>query len=92
VRVALGAQRGDLLRLVVGEGARLTGIGIAVGAVGAVVMARALAARVPGVRGTAPALIVGVAALLGAIALVASWIPARRAAGVEATGALLASD
>jgi putative ABC transport system permease protein len=92
VRVALGAQRRDLLRLVVGEGARLTGIGIAVGALAAVLMARVLAARLPGVRGAEPALILGVAALLGAIALVASWIPARRAANAEAMGALSTGD
>ncbi|HEY9226588.1 MAG TPA: FtsX-like permease family protein, partial [Gemmatimonadaceae bacterium] len=88
VRVALGAQRGDVLRLVVGHGALLGGIGIAIGLIGALGVTRFLRTLLFGVSPFDPASFVGVAAVLAAIALVASYVPARRAARVDPVEAL----
>ncbi|MEJ7809818.1 MAG: ABC transporter permease [Gemmatimonadaceae bacterium] len=83
VRMALGARPRDVLRLVVGEGWVLTAIGIGVGLAGALVAARALAGMLFGVSPSDPATFLGIAALLAAVALFASYIPARRASRVD---------
>jgi putative ABC transport system permease protein len=88
VRVALGAQRGDVLRLIVGHGAMLGGIGVAIGLVGALAVTRFLRTLLFGVSPFDPASFVGVAVVLTAIALLASYIPARRAARVDPVEAL----
>ena len=88
VRVALGAQRGDVLRLIVGHGALLGAIGIAIGLVGALAVTRFLRTMLFGVSPFDPASFAGVSALLTAIALLASYLPARRAARVDPVEAL----
>jgi putative ABC transport system permease protein len=88
VRVALGAQRGDVMRLIVGHGALLGGIGIVIGLVGALAMTRFLRTLLFGVSPFDPVSFGSVAAVLTAIALLASYIPARRAAKVDPVEAL----
>lgn len=83
VRVALGASRPDVMRLIVGQGMRLTLAGLLVGPVGALALTRLMTSLLFGVQPTDPLTIAAVAAFLAAIALVASWIPARRAAGTD---------
>jgi putative ABC transport system permease protein len=91
VRIALGAQRGDVLGLVLRQGALLAVIGIAVGAVGALAMTRLLRGLVFGVSTTDPVAFAGVIVLLVSVALVASWLPARRAARVDPMNVLRGS-
>ena len=88
VRVALGAQRGDVLRLIVGHGALLGGVGVAIGLVGALGATRFLRTMLFGVSPFDVASFIGVAGLLGIIAVLASYIPARRAARVDPVEAL----
>ena len=88
VRVALGAQRRDVLRLIVGHGAFLGGIGIAIGLAGALGVTGLLRSRLFGVSPFDPVSFVGVSVLLTVIALVASYLPARRAARVDPVEAL----
>jgi putative ABC transport system permease protein len=88
VRVALGAQRGDVLRLIVGHGALLGGVGIAIGLVGALAVTRFLRTLLFGVSPFDPASFVGVSVVLAGIALLASYVPARRAAKVDPVEAL----
>ena len=88
VRVALGAQRSDVLRLIVGHGAFLGALGVAIGLVGALSVTRFLRTLLFGVTPFDPVSFVGVAALLTAIALIASYVPALRAAKVDPVEAL----
>jgi ABC-type antimicrobial peptide transport system permease subunit len=83
VRIALGAQRADVLGLVLRQGALLGVIGIAVGTVGSLAMTRVLEGLVFGVSTTDPLAFIGVIVLLVSVALIASWLPARRAARVD---------
>jgi predicted permease len=83
IRMALGAERGDVVRLMLGYGALRATLGIAVGFVVAIVATRALATMLVGISADDPLTYVGVAALLAITAIVASWIPARRAAKVD---------
>jgi len=88
VRVALGAQRGDVLRLIVGHGALLGGLGVLIGLAGGLGVTRFLRTLLYGVSPFDPVSFVGVAVLLTTIALVASYVPARRAAKVDPVEAL----
>jgi putative ABC transport system permease protein len=88
VRVALGAQRRDVLRLIVGHGALLGAIGVAIGLVGAPAVTRFLRTMLFGVSPFDPASFVGVSVLLTGIVLLASYIPARRAMRVDPVEAL----
>ena len=90
IRLALGAQRRNLLGLVLGSGLRLALLGAAIGAVCALAAGRMLAALLFDVRSTDVAILFGVATLLVAVALLASYIPARRAASIEPMQALRA--
>jgi predicted permease len=88
IRMALGAQRADVLGMVLLHGARLGGLGIVLGAGVALAVTRVLASQLYDVKPTDPATLAGVALLLFAAALLASWLPARRAASLEPMGAL----
>jgi putative ABC transport system permease protein len=88
VRLALGASRADVLRMVVGHGARLAACGIVLGLVGAVLATRAVESLLFQTDGLDAATFAGAATLIAAAALLASYIPARRAAGVPPLSAL----
>ena len=88
IRMALGAQRGQVLGLVVRQGLRLVAIGLVLGVPAAFLASRALASLLVGVSGSDPLTYVGVIAVLTATGVAAALIPARRAAGVEPTIAL----
>ena len=90
VRMALGAPATTVLRSVVTDGLRLTGMGIALGLAGAWAVSRALGSLLYGVKATDPLTFVGTAALLTAVATLATWIPARRASRVDPVEALRA--
>ena len=91
VRIALGAQRGDVLGLVLRQGAMLAIIGIVVGTIGALFLTRLLKGLVFGVSTTDPMAFGGVMGLLIAVALIASWLPARRATHVDPINVLRGS-
>jgi predicted permease len=88
VRMALGAQKFDVLRMVLKDGAHMTLTGILIGLVGALALTRLMRTMLYGVRPTDPLTFVSVAALLGAIALLACYFPARRAMKVDPMEAL----
>jgi len=88
LRMALGAQVRDVLRLIVSQGMRMVMIGLALGLVGAFALTRVLGSLLLGVGTTDPLTFVGVPILLIAIGLLACWIPARRATKVDPLVAL----
>jgi len=88
VRLSLGAQRRDILRLVLGDGGRLTALGLVLGIAGAIGIGLAMRAQLFGVGVADPATLLGVVVLIGATALVACWLPARRAARIAPIEAL----
>jgi predicted permease len=88
IRVALGARRRDVVGLFVGRGMRLTLIGVAIGLGLSLATSRLLQGMLFGLTPTDAATFVGVAAILAGVALVAAWIPARRAARVDPLQAL----
>jgi predicted permease len=88
VRLALGAQLGDVLRLVLRHGLKLTIIGAAIGLFGAYLATRAITSVLYGVSATDPLTFAGVSLLLVGVALIACYIPARRATKVEPLVAL----
>jgi putative ABC transport system permease protein len=88
IRAALGASRQEIVALVLGEGMRLAGIGLGLGLLAALALTRLLADLLYGVRPADPATLVAVTLLLGGIALVACYIPARRATAVDPVVAL----
>lgn len=83
VRMALGAQRGDVLRLVLGHGARMALIGVAIGIGAALGLTRLMANQLFGVSAHDPLTFAGVAMLLIIVAVAACYIPARRALRVD---------
>ncbi len=88
IRLALGAQREDVLALVVGQGLVLTLVGVAIGLAGAFALTRFLSSMLFAVRPTDPVTFGGVSLLLTSMALLASYIPARRATKVDPIVAL----
>ncbi len=88
VRMALGAERSTVYRLVLGEAGRLTAIGIVLGAAGSLGAATLLRTMLFGVRPWDPPTLIGIALVLGGSALLASYLPARRAASVNPVEAL----
>ena len=87
VRLALGATPARLRRGVVGEGLRLVGVGAVAGIAGAVLLGRLLAAALPRAGGVDPGILAATLAIFAAVAVVASWVPARRG-GRDAAAAL----
>lgn len=88
IRVALGATRVDLLRLVVGKGASLAALGLAFGLPAGLAAARLMGSLLYGVKSTDATVFIGIPALLVAVALAASFLPARRAANIDPIVAL----
>lgn len=88
IRVALGAQRADILRMVLREGMQLVLFGLAAGLLGAVILTRFLRTLLFNVTSTDPLVFASIAALLAAVALFACYIPARRATHVDPLVAL----
>lgn len=88
VRMALGARAGDVLRMAAGAGMRLVGLGIAIGTAAAFLLSRVLASQLYGITPTDPLSYASAIAFLGAVALLAIYIPARRATRVPPMTAL----
>ena len=83
VRMALGAQVSDVLRLVIGQGMKLVLVGVALGLVASVALTRTIESLLFGVSATDPATFAAIAALLALVALLACFVPARRATQVN---------
>ncbi|MCI0422872.1 MAG: FtsX-like permease family protein, partial [Acidobacteria bacterium] len=83
VRMALGARTADVLRLLLGQGMKLVAIGVAIGLAAAVALTRLISTLLFDVRATDPVTFVMIAMLLAVVALLACYIPARRAAKVD---------
>lgn len=90
IRLALGAARADIMRLIVGRGFRLMTVGLGLGLLGSLAASRLLASRLPGVNEFDPVVMAGAAAILATIALLACWLPARRATKADPITALRA--
>jgi len=88
VRMALGATRADVLKLITGCGARLVAIGAGTGLLASLLIARLLASLLFGIGPADPLTFIAVVLFLAAVALVATWIPARSAARVDPLVAL----
>jgi putative ABC transport system permease protein len=88
VRLALGARTRDILTLVAGKGVALTLAGVGIGALGAVAAARLVSSLLYGVTGFEPATVIVASVLLVLLALIASYVPARRAAKLDPVVAL----
>jgi ABC-type antimicrobial peptide transport system permease subunit len=88
IRIALGADQGRVRRLIVGEGAALVGIGAAIGLGGALASTRVLQKLLFDLKPSDPVTYVAILVVLGAAAIVASWLPARRASLVDPVVAL----
>ena len=83
MRMALGAQSGDVLKLVIGQGMMLAFAGVALGLVASVALTRTIKNLLFGVSATDSVTLVTIALLLTVVALLACWIPARRATRVD---------
>lgn len=83
IRMAIGASSGDVLKMVMGQGARLAAWGLGSGLLGAAILSRVLASQLYGVSAIDPWTFIGVAILLGGVALLATYLPAHRAARID---------
>jgi putative ABC transport system permease protein len=88
IRIAFGAQPGDVVKLIVGQAMILTSIGVIAGLAVAFALTRLLSSLLFGVSATDPIIYAGTAAILAVVALLASYVPARRASRVEPMEAL----
>jgi ABC-type antimicrobial peptide transport system permease subunit len=88
--MALGAEASDVLRMMLRQGLVVIAIGLAVGLLGALAAARTLSTLLYGVEPNDPATLAAVVALLGGVALLASYLPARRAAATDPLDSLKA--
>jgi ABC-type antimicrobial peptide transport system permease subunit len=86
--MALGADGGDLRRMVMRQGMALAGLGILIGLAGAIALSRLIATLLFGVHANDPASFAAIALLLAAVAFLATWLPARRATRVDPLAAL----
>ncbi len=91
IRIALGAQKHDVLRMVVRQGMMLVAIGIAIGLAGALGLTRLLSSLLFGVDAADPLTFAAIALLLALVAFLACYLPARRAAKLDAMNALARS-
>ncbi len=90
IRMALGAQRASIFRLVVGQSMTLVAISLGIGLLGALACTRIMTSLLYAVTAWDPATFIFIAALIALVALLASWLPARRAARLNPTEALRA--
>ena len=90
IRVALGAQRRDILRVVLRQGVRATLAGVAVGAIAGLALTRFLSSLLYGVAAWDPLTFASIVTLIAAVAFLACWLPARRASRVDPVIALRA--
>ena len=90
IRLAIGADRGDIVRMILANGARLAGAGLAVGVALALALNRTLASLLYETTGTDPITFAGVVGVLGGVAVLASYLPARRASRIPPVDALRA--
>jgi ABC-type antimicrobial peptide transport system permease subunit len=88
VRMSIGANRGDILKLVLRDGARLTGIGLAIGLAASLTLSRLMKEQLFGVDAVDPLTLISVVGVLALTALLACYLPARRAADVDPIEAL----
>jgi putative ABC transport system permease protein len=88
IRIALGAQAGNVLRMILGQGLRLAVVGVALGLVGAFALTRLLKGLLFGISASDPLTFVVIASLLVGVALLACWLPARRATKIDPLEAL----
>ncbi|MGC2752768.1 MAG: FtsX-like permease family protein, partial [Candidatus Acidiferrum sp.] len=88
IRMALGAQPTNIFQLVVGQGLRLTAIGVAAGLFGAFAVTREMNSMLVGIKATDPATFASMAVIFFLIAAIAAWLPAHRAAGLDPVVAL----
>ena len=88
VRVAFGATYGRILKLIIGQGLRLSAAGIILGVVAAIALTRVMASLLVGVSATDPITFATMAIVFAIVATFAAWIPARRAAGLNPNVAL----
>jgi putative ABC transport system permease protein len=88
IRLAIGADRSDIMRMILGNGVRLAGLGLVAGIVLALALSRTLTSLLYETTGTDPMTFAAVVGVLAAVALAASYIPARRAAGIPPVDAL----
>jgi ABC-type antimicrobial peptide transport system permease subunit len=88
VRLALGARKADVIGLVMRQGARLALVGVGIGIAGALGLTRFLSSLLYGVKPADPLTFVAVSFILASVALLASYIPARRATQVDPMAAL----
>jgi putative ABC transport system permease protein len=88
IRMALGAQRGDVFRLVVGKGLDLAIVGVITGLAGSLLLTRFMGSLLYGISATDPVTLAAVSLLLMGVAVLASYVPARRATKVDPMVAL----
>jgi len=88
IRLALGAERQNILSLVVGNGLRMTGLGLLIGILLALPLTRTLASLLFNIGSTDPLTFLGVVVVLAAVALLATYLPARRASRIAPVEAL----
>jgi ABC-type antimicrobial peptide transport system permease subunit len=88
IRMALGAQRGDVMRLILRQGARMVGLGLVAGLAGALAMTHLLTSMLYEVSPTDPLTLAVNVVVLSAVAMLACWLPARRATKVDPLVAL----